>query len=329
MQDLIMEPSTSSGASTSSKQSGWSFGSFVKSLATKSEEVLQAYQKDLQEFGLGLKKETAAAAEVTARAVKVLPQSLETSAVVAQESLEAVGQSLEDFGSSVWRGTAEILTHVKDAVQNVEEDAVQQKNAGSVGYMASPLTNVRYNRYEAQVNAMQCDSSTYCNEPEDKEDYSLWLSTFDLNSRKSEMDVILNDNTFIQELKERIVPAIVDEKTFWTRYFYRLNKLQQTEDTRADIVKRATAGEEEELTWEVDDESDEVKPSVIPPFLETTKGSNSPSDALVEDIHNEDEAKSDNSTGSEWLVVQEDKDSLNLEVSQVKDAIASERSCVG
>ncbi|KAJ7299155.1 hypothetical protein O6H91_Y294400 [Diphasiastrum complanatum] len=175
---------------------------------------------------------------------------------------------------------------------------------------------------------MQCDSSTYCNEPEDKEDYSLWLSTFDLNSRKSEMDVILNDNTFIQELKERIVPAIVDEKTFWTRYFYRLNKLQQTEDTRADIVKRATAGEEEELTWEVDDESDEVKPSVIPPFLETTKGSNSPSDALVEDIHNEDEAKSDNSTGSEWLVVQEDKDSLNLEVSQVKDAIASERLTV-
>jgi hypothetical protein len=54
------------------------------------------YQHDLQEFGIGLKKETAAVAR--------LPLSLESTASVAQESLESVGQVVEDFGSSVWRG---------------------------------------------------------------------------------------------------------------------------------------------------------------------------------------------------------------------------------
>jgi hypothetical protein len=76
--------------------SGWNFGGFIKTLAEKSGGVLQVYQHDLQEFGIGLKKETAAVAR--------LPLSLESTASVAQESLESVGQVVEDFGSSVWRG---------------------------------------------------------------------------------------------------------------------------------------------------------------------------------------------------------------------------------
>ena len=71
--------------------------------------VLQTYQQDLKEFGIGLKKETAAITGVTAHVVKDLPTSIETGATVAQESLETVGQTLEDFGSSVWRGYLSFL----------------------------------------------------------------------------------------------------------------------------------------------------------------------------------------------------------------------------
>ncbi|CBI32321.3 unnamed protein product, partial [Vitis vinifera] len=39
---------------------GWSFGGLIKTLTTKSESVIEIYRRDLQEFGTGLKHETAA-----------------------------------------------------------------------------------------------------------------------------------------------------------------------------------------------------------------------------------------------------------------------------
>ncbi|XP_024516818.1 BSD domain-containing protein 1 [Selaginella moellendorffii] len=295
----------SEGGTNSWQSSAWSFGSLVKSLTSKSEEVLQAYQRDLQEFGIGLKRETTVAAEVTAHAVKDLPISLESTAAVAQESLEAVGQKLEDFGSSVWRGTADLIGQVKEAVKKVDEDVTENSEASS-----TPLSSGKgmYRRYEAQLHALQCDNSTYCEEPEDREDYAVWKSTFDLDNRKGEVELLMEENPFIQEIHARIVPTSVDHETFWTRYFYRVNKLQQAEDARADLVKRANAVEED-LSWEVDEENDQSQR--VP---EDDLSPNTP--ALPRESVTEDEVRSDNSTSSEWLVVQEDRETLASDTPQ-------------
>ena len=150
----------------------------------------------------------------------------------------------------------------------------------------------RIRRFEADVSAMQRDSSTYCDEPEDEEDYAAWLAGFDLAARRPDIDALIASNTFMAELQvgalgagwaraglgmewkwrgqrvavhgegraqpvqergqragwrrqspagpplqcrvrpparlqARIVPLIVEYDAFWTRYFYRLHKLQQ------------------------------------------------------------------------------------------------------
>ncbi|XXG83390.1 hypothetical protein AAC387_Pa10g1156 [Persea americana] len=102
----------------------WSFGGLIKTLATRSEfrSVIDTYRRDLDEFRSGLSKETAAIRNAASRAVKDLPGSLETGASVAQESLESVGQAIDDFSSSVWRGTAEIISHGKDALLSSDLD---------------------------------------------------------------------------------------------------------------------------------------------------------------------------------------------------------------
>lgn len=46
--------------------------------------MLQTYQHDLKEFGIGLKKETEVITGATAHVVKDLPSTLETGATVAQ-----------------------------------------------------------------------------------------------------------------------------------------------------------------------------------------------------------------------------------------------------
>lgn len=253
-----VDPSPSSPNQTSG---AWGFGGLVKSLALKSEEILQTYGKDLQEFGSGLKKESGAIADVAAYAVKDLPTSLESGASVAQESLESVGQAIEDFGSSVWRGTAEILAQGKDAVLRADDPEDSAASASSLPrYENTSISGGKYSRFEAQVSAMQHDSSTYCDEPDDAEDYKAWQSTFNLEEKKQDIDSTLDDNTFFQELFGRFVPGVVTYETFWMRYFYRLHKLHQTEEARVDLVKRATAAEEEDLGWDTEEEPDDGEP---------------------------------------------------------------------
>ena len=64
-----------------------------------------------REFGSGLKKETLMIRELTSGAVLDFSASLDARASVPQESLELVGQAIDNIGSSVWKSTAEIVTH--------------------------------------------------------------------------------------------------------------------------------------------------------------------------------------------------------------------------
>lgn len=49
--------------------------------------------------------------------------------------------------------------------------------------------------------AMQRDSTTYCDEPEDVEDFEAWLAGFDLVARKPDVDSLIAENTFMSELQ--------------------------------------------------------------------------------------------------------------------------------
>ncbi|KAI0530687.1 hypothetical protein KFK09_000234 [Dendrobium nobile] len=238
-------------------------GSLIKTFASKSESVIQTYRRDLEEFGSGLKKETAAIREVATRAVRDLPSSLEAGASVAQESLESVGQAIDDFGGSVWRGTAEIISEGKDALLAADSDV--ETNSSDLQTPSSSVVTAsaskRYSRFETQVLAMQADPSTFSEEPEDSEDFIKWRTEFKLEGKEEEIEILCYDNGSLEGLFEKLVPSVVDYDTFWTRYFYKLYKLKQAEDVRANLVKRAIAREDEEevLTWEVDDDEDDGK----------------------------------------------------------------------
>ena len=108
----------------------------------------------------------------------------------------------------------------------------------------------KYSRLDTEISAMQRNSSTYCDQPEDAEDFATWLQVscpdafsvlhlhsmdasmqggeqgvgmaqaFNLDSKKADIETIIKDNAFMAELQSRIVPLIVQYDVFWTRYFY-------------------------------------------------------------------------------------------------------------
>ncbi|KAK4766910.1 hypothetical protein SAY86_014661 [Trapa natans] len=262
-------PDTPSGPPTpdaSSTQGAWSFGGLIQTLATKSESVIQNYRRDLEDLGSGLRKETELIREAASRAVKDLPASLEVGASVAQESLESVGQAIDDIGATVWKSTAEIISHSKEAFLAHDSDSSDYTSGSDIkisssqlhGYGSRGLDVKKYSRFEAQLRAIQSDVGTYCDEPDDVVEYREWETGFVLVEKNEEIETLVQENGDIGVIYGKVVPGTVDHETFWGRYFYRVHKLKQAEDARARLVKRAISGEEDEdLRWDFDDDDDD------------------------------------------------------------------------
>ncbi|XP_010522686.1 PREDICTED: BSD domain-containing protein 1 [Tarenaya hassleriana] len=214
----------------------WSFGGLMKTLATRSESVLETYRRDLQEFGSGLKKEIE----------------------VAQGSLGTVGHAIDEIGSSVIKGTAEIIAHGKEAILAAGNESDSSDNNSSKSYGGrDSFSSKPYSRFDAQVRAVQGDVNTYCDEPEDLDDYKKWESTFSLDQKDGDLERLMEENGDMRGIYKRVVPNMVDQETFWFRYFYKVHKLKQAEDLRVNLVKRAISLEdEEELSWDIDDEDE-------------------------------------------------------------------------
>ncbi|XP_011006601.1 PREDICTED: protein DOS2-like isoform X5 [Populus euphratica] len=290
--------STSEDPNPTTQNPTWSLGSLIQTLATKSESVMEIYKKDLEEFGSGLKKETAIIRDVASRAVHDLPASFEASAAVAQETIDGIG-------STMWKSTAQIISQGKDSILDADHDRdLLSSNAdGSRSNLSKQKSlDVKYNRFDAQVHALQSDLDTYCSEPEDKVDYEKWkVGGLVIDENKEEIERLITENGVIRDIYNEVVPNRVDDDSFWSRYFYRMLKLKQTEEARALLVKRVISGDEEDLSWDFDDDKEEGDV-----FL--SKGESS-KDAKVEKV-NVDEVINENLEEKEKVGVDRSEDKL-------------------
>nr|CAB3472804.1 unnamed protein product [Digitaria exilis] len=244
---------------------GWSFGGLVKTFASRSESVLGVYRRDLEDLGSGLRLETAALRAAAARAASALPGALEAGASAASDRLESVGQAVDDLGAAA----AGLLSHANEALRSAEADGedgdvaprASDVSASGASWRSS-LPSKKYTRFEAQVLALRADPATFTEEPEDSEGFAKWKSSFSTDEMKEQIEGVLRESPGLESFVERLVPSVVDYETFWSRYFFAVDKLKQAEDVRTKLVSRAMSKEEdEELSWDVDDDDEETNTS--------------------------------------------------------------------
>ncbi|CAO2162116.1 unnamed protein product [Urochloa humidicola] len=244
---------------------GWSFGGLVKTFASRSETVLGGYRRDLQDLGSGLRLETAVLRAAAARAASALPGALEAGASAASDRLESVGQAVDDLGAAA----AGLLSHANEALRSAEADGddgdgaphTSDASASGASWRAS-LPSKKYTRFEAQVLALRADPATFTEEPEDSEGFAKWNSSFSIDEMKEQIEGVLRESPGLESFVERLVPSVVDYETFWSRYFFLVDKLKQAEDVRTKLVNRAMSKEEdEELSWDVDDDDEDTNTS--------------------------------------------------------------------
>ncbi|XP_074339472.1 uncharacterized protein LOC141677434 [Apium graveolens] len=249
------DPDSDPTREMSTVSNAWSFGStLLRSIATRSEAIVETYRRDIEEFSSGLKKESDVIVKAASKAVKDIPGSLEAGAGFAQEKLESVGQVIDDF--------TEIIARNRDILVSSDHDDDDNNYASGIGGIGESSGNVgvkAYSRVEALVRGVECDMNTYCREIEEEceEEFEEWRKGVKVEERAREVEEAVERNGVIREIYEEVVGSgKVEEGVFWERLFFRVWKVRKAEEARSRLVRRVMAGEEdeEELSWDVDEE---------------------------------------------------------------------------
>lgn len=185
--------------------------------------------------------------------------SVQNRAKEATVTLQRAGTSLTNFSQRIMTNTTELFDQLSNTIQTELTAAHGNRSVPSGHKPPASLgqDSFKFSRFETDVTSMQRDSSTYCDEPEDVDHFSEWQASFDLEAAKPEIARLISDNTFMSELQSRIVPVVVTYDDFWTRYFYRLKKLEEKHAQLAALTMRGM--DEDEVGWGSEEEEEEDK----------------------------------------------------------------------
>eukprot|EP01025_Chloroclados_australasicus_P057502 TRINITY_DN716_c0_g1_i1.p1 TRINITY_DN716_c0_g1~~TRINITY_DN716_c0_g1_i1.p1 ORF type:complete len:328 (-),score=50.76 TRINITY_DN716_c0_g1_i1:467-1450(-) len=195
----------------------WKVGNFVKKGAQGLVQTVQEtdWQKELASLSSGSKEEENVG---------------EKKGLQVRDKLD----KLTLMGQSIFQGTKEIFKEVADSIDKDIKEAANEVKRGNRPTPSAAVNNPtktkvvkNSNKFDTEVGSMQRSSSTYIEEPEDLADFQQFKDGFQIDKMQQEIEQLLASNSFMSTLHQRIVPQIVDEYTFWTRYFYRLKQLKQ------------------------------------------------------------------------------------------------------
>ncbi|KAE9618454.1 putative BSD domain-containing protein [Lupinus albus] len=96
----------------------------------------------------------------------------------------------------------------------------------------------------------------------------IWMSVISENQsfhwmgKMRKLRFFFQENDAMESFYNRIVPNNIDHETFWYRYYYKVYRLKKAEDVRARLVRRMSR-EDEDLTWDVEDDDDNIEPEFV------------------------------------------------------------------
>lgn len=139
-----------------------------------------------------------------------------------------------------------------------DDDDEEEESGDAVLQAQVPM-----NRFEQRVFELQANPDTYCEPAKDLDAFEAWSATFSLDENEEACIALLDRHSSIAELYERVVPRIVEEETFWMRYFFANHVLEVEEERRRKLLERAenaVGGSDNEEDWGDDDWDDDDAP---------------------------------------------------------------------
>nr|XP_039270880.1 BSD domain-containing protein 1-like [Styela clava] len=225
-------------ASMSTWFSGW-YDTAKKKLA----ETNEFMKHDLQEFSQAVQTDASRIVAATATTMKE-KLNINVDLEEASAATRVVKDSLSNFLGNIANKVGPIRP---DDDENLGESAIIGTGSGTK--VLSPS--------EARIYAIRTDPATFCNEPDNENEYHSWSPNFNLEDKKTEISSLMLDCSQIRSLYTKLVPTAVSHCDFWARYYFKLHQHEKAEERRALLVERAQKTHDD-IEW--DDEDDWIQP---------------------------------------------------------------------
>jgi hypothetical protein len=149
-------------------------------------------------------------------------------------------------------------------------------------------------RYKQELEQLQSNEQTYLTDPANNQALfsGEWSDNFNPDTYKSQISDILIENSSMRLLYSQLVPAQISNNQFWSRYFFKVNQLEEEHKKRVKLLERAindTQNEDkkDELDWDEEEDNNETNDNER---VVTSKSENEKTDSVIK---KEDEFKSD------------------------------------
>ncbi|CAF1520992.1 unnamed protein product [Rotaria magnacalcarata] len=178
-----------------------------------------------------------------------LTSTLQTVREKSFDVFDFVRKDLSDFTTTVKSDTETYLNKIKHQPSSTSITSQSKNELGKTMVPSAPV-----DRFQNERNRIQYDDATYLTDPTPIESYKTWCEANDFSGdeRKGQIAQLLIDISQIRSLYSRFVPACTTHNDFWSRYYYRMSKLDQEETRRLNFLKRAqeTCNENNANDWD-------------------------------------------------------------------------------
>lgn len=202
----------------------------------------------------------------------------------AQLYIDELDRDLEKIentaGSYVSRFGKDLKTFLKDAVTVDGPDDSKSSSSDSTSETGEDLPSellfnvpedirnqIYSTRLDAQLYALHTSPEPFLTETADP-GYTAFAGMFDVNAHTDTIAKDLEEQSKLRNLMESLVPEKVPYDTFWTKYYYMKQQIEDQEHKRKLLVLQAT-NNATDIAWDdEDDEEDESGPRAEPKALE-------------------------------------------------------------
>jgi hypothetical protein len=206
--------------------------------------------------------------------------------------------------SQVMEKSSSILLFNSSSTPDTEKSSTNNNNNNKQNQMKSTTSNIQV-RYNEELKQIQTNEDVYLNQLiESNEDYIQWLASFNLENFKSVISDLLIENSSMRLLYSQLVPAQISNEQFWSRYFYRINQLDEEHKKRLKLLERvankdSNNDDQQQTTatdWDDQEEEEKKEEEEIEKPLNNVKSS----------INNEQEIKSSSLSDNNIIIPRKD-----------------------
>ncbi|KAK5166954.1 uncharacterized protein LTR77_007683 [Saxophila tyrrhenica] len=197
-----------------------------------------------------------------------------------QKAEDAADEALLKFGTNVRNFLRDAVTISAPEEGEKGDDGVKKEVLFETSEPGTGKKIFHSTRLDAQLHAIHTTPASFTQDPAEGEQWEQRKEGFDIEMKTEEVARDLERYEELRRAMEKLVPEMVDYKTFWMRYYFLRSAVEEEERRRREVLKGAA--QEEEVAWDDEDEDEPADASTTPSAVKSNHAASASTSTLTQ-----------------------------------------------